>query len=163
MKAMKKTTPNRQSSRAGASTERAISALGRNLLDENKRMHLSFSRAAEAQRQAHERKATVAESVDVADLKSVAREGVPVRVRPVALLGLNDRNFGWEAGRLRHKTKPPIRVADGRFVVRGGLKSALHYFLAAFFAAFLAGALAPPARFSSMAAWAAARRATGTR
>lgn len=30
-------------------------------------------------------KATVAESVDVADLKSVARKGVPVRVRPVAL------------------------------------------------------------------------------
>jgi hypothetical protein len=70
MKAMKKNTPNRQSSRAGASTERAISALDRNLLDENKRMHLSFSRAAEAQRQAHEKKATVAESVDVADLKS---------------------------------------------------------------------------------------------
>lgn len=30
-------------------------------------------------------KATVAESVDVADLKSVACKGVPVRVRPVAL------------------------------------------------------------------------------
>lgn len=30
-------------------------------------------------------KATVAELVDVADLKSVARKGVPVRVRPVAL------------------------------------------------------------------------------
>lgn len=82
----------------------------------------------------------------------------------------------WSFFEIVVKTKNARWVAAGVLIQEnGGLstwprlrrprKSALHYFfLAAFFAAFLAGALAPPlARFSSMAAWAAARRATGTR
>ena len=40
--------------------------------------------------------ATVAESVDVADLKSVVSNDVPVRVRPVALL-LGDDCWGYSA------------------------------------------------------------------
>jgi biotin transporter BioY len=61
----------------------------------------------------------------------------------------------WSFFEIAVKTKNARWVAAGVLIKeRCGLKSALHYFfLAAFFAAFLAGALAPPlARFSSMAA-----------
>ena len=55
------------------------------------------------------------------------------------------------------KAAPDFSGAAGLF----GLEEAVYFFLAAF----LAGAAfaGPAARFSSMAAWAAARRATGTR
>ena len=72
----------------------------------------------------------------------------------------------WSFFEIAVKTKNARWVAAGVLIKeRCGLKSALHYFfLAAFFAAFLAGAaLLALARFSMMAACAAARRATGTR
>ena len=54
----------------------------------------------------------------VENLKSVARKGVPVRVRPVALL-LDLKKIGWEARRLRHE-KTAHQKADGRFVFQLG-------------------------------------------
>ena len=73
----------------------------------------------------------------------------------------------WSFFEIAVKTKNARWVAAGVLIKeRCGLKSALRYllFLAAFFAAFLAGAaLLALARFSMMAACAAARRATGTR
>ena len=76
--------------------------------------------------------------------------------------------LGHECGLAKEKAVPAgcrngLSARAGRRVRLYFLAAFLATFLVAFLAAFLAGAALASARFSSMAAWAAARRATGTR
>jgi hypothetical protein len=66
-----------------------------------------------------------------------------------------------DADRSESPWKRPPRLPGAAFGFRGSAEgpASPHFF----FATFLAGAALAAARFSSIAAWAAARRATGTR